>query len=174
MNFKRSLTVGLVLLFGTYGGILASRAGADEAAPALDVKEEVVKSHETKATDAKATEAKAAETGAAASTANSTDTTSTTNTTPASTPASAVTPGIAGELRTAVSPKKAVEVFKLDGHISWSKGVAISADGSRALSGSDDDSVRLWDLQSGKELKRFDGHEDDVTSVAFSPSTSQS
>nr|MBP6746148.1 hypothetical protein [bacterium] len=79
--------------------------------------------------------------------------------------------GIAGELKSGGRVKKAEELLKMTGHISWTKGLAISADGNRALSGSDDDSVRLWDLNAGKELKRFDGHEDNVNSVAFSPSS---
>jgi len=29
--------------------------------------------------------------------------------------------------------------------------------------------VRLWDLSSGTELKKFDGHSDPVLSVAWSP-----
>mgnify|MGYP000405601498 CR=1 FL=1 len=79
--------------------------------------------------------------------------------------------GIAGELKSGGIVKKAEELFKMTGHISWTKGLAISADGNRALSGSDDDSVRLWDLTTAKEIKRFDGHEDNVNSVAFSPSS---
>lgn len=79
--------------------------------------------------------------------------------------------GIAGELKSGGIVKKAEELFKMTGHISWTKGLAISADGNRALSGSDDDSVRLWDLSAGKELKRFDGHEENVNSVCFSPSS---
>ena len=39
------------------------------------------------------------------------------------------------------------------------------ADGRRALSGSDDRTLRLWDLETGAELRRFEGHEDWVTSV---------
>src|SRR5581483_8379988 len=57
----------------------------------------------------------------------------------------------------------------LQGHNNWVKALAFSADGKRALSGGADFSVRLWDLETGKEIKRFDGHEADVTSVAFSP-----
>jgi WD40 repeat protein len=37
----------------------------------------------------------------------------------------------------------------------------ISADGRRVLSGSSDGSVRLWDLRSGKELRRFTGFGED-------------
>ena len=43
--------------------------------------------------------------------------------------------------------------------------VTVLADGRRALSGSDDRTLRLWDLETGAELRRFEGHEDGVTSV---------
>ena len=37
------------------------------------------------------------------------------------------------------------------------------------LTGSDDQTARLWDVESGKELRRFEGDHASVTSVAFSP-----
>src|SRR5262249_19520132 len=59
---------------------------------------------------------------------------------------------------------------------------AFSADGQWILSGSGppessalqrgsngDWSLRLWDLKSGKELRRFDGHKGLVSRVALSP-----
>ncbi|MFA7241153.1 MAG: hypothetical protein WC091_13670, partial [Sulfuricellaceae bacterium] len=47
--------------------------------------------------------------------------------------------------------------------------VAFSPDGSSIATASYDNSARLWDLASGKELRRFDGHGDPVNCVAFSP-----
>jgi WD40 repeat protein len=47
--------------------------------------------------------------------------------------------------------------------------VAISPDGRRVLSGSDDQTVRLWDVNTAKELHRFAGHRGRVWGVAFSP-----
>ncbi|MGA1863653.1 MAG: hypothetical protein ACMUHX_01190, partial [bacterium] len=47
--------------------------------------------------------------------------------------------------------------------------VAFSPDGKNIASGSSDNTVRLWDTSSGKEVKRFKGHSDSVSSVAFSP-----
>ena len=38
--------------------------------------------------------------------------------------------------------------------------VAIAPDGRTALSGSDDQTLKLWDLASGKELRTFTGHSD--------------
>ena len=47
----------------------------------------------------------------------------------------------------------------------WSPSVTVLADGRRALSGSRDKTLRLWDLETGAELRRFEGHEGWVTSV---------
>jgi WD40 repeat protein len=37
------------------------------------------------------------------------------------------------------------------------------------LSGGDDQTLRLWDTESGHEIRSFTGHQGGVTSVAFSP-----
>ena len=47
--------------------------------------------------------------------------------------------------------------------------VAIAPDGRTALSGSEDKTLKLWDLASGKELRTFTGHSDEVSSVAIAP-----
>ena len=46
---------------------------------------------------------------------------------------------------------------------------AFSADGKLVLTGSWDHTARLWDAESGKELRTFAGHADGVYSVAFAP-----
>jgi WD40 repeat protein len=46
--------------------------------------------------------------------------------------------------------------------------VAISPDGKWGLAGSGDANVTLWDMATGKEIRRFVGHSDEVHSVAFS------
>ena len=46
--------------------------------------------------------------------------------------------------------------------------VALSADGTRIVSGSSDESVRVWDASTGNELRVLDGHTKRVNSVAFS------
>ncbi|MCC6979258.1 MAG: serine/threonine protein kinase, partial [Candidatus Melainabacteria bacterium] len=45
--------------------------------------------------------------------------------------------------------------------------VAISDDGSRIVSGSRDATVRLWDVDSGEEVKVMNGHTNWVTKVRF-------
>jgi WD40 repeat protein len=47
--------------------------------------------------------------------------------------------------------------------------VAFSPDGKYALSANDDRTIRLWNVDTGEEVRRFVGHDDKVNSVAFSP-----
>ena len=56
----------------------------------------------------------------------------------------------------------------LKGHSVWVTAVAASADFSRALSASYDQTLRLWDLDSGACRAVLEGHSDVVTAVAAS------
>ncbi|MCG8358784.1 MAG: TIR domain-containing protein [Kiloniellales bacterium] len=47
------------------------------------------------------------------------------------------------------------EIRRFDGHEGYVLAVAITADGKQALSASSDRSLRLWDLDSGAEIRRF-------------------
>jgi WD40 repeat protein len=51
--------------------------------------------------------------------------------------------------------------------------VAISPDGRHALSGSMDNTVCLWDLETLEPLRTFKAHIGFVTGVAFSPDGSR-
>jgi WD40 repeat protein len=60
-------------------------------------------------------------------------------------------------------------VRTFEGHLKFVKAVAYSQNGKYALSGGEDRTVKLWDIESGKEIRTFRGHLHWVLSVAFSP-----
>lgn len=62
-----------------------------------------------------------------------------------------------------------VEIVPKIGHTDWVESVAVSPDGTRVLSGSLDNTVKLWDAATGRLLRTFGGHSKGVKSVAFSP-----
>jgi hypothetical protein len=55
------------------------------------------------------------------------------------------------------------------GHEGPVMGLAISPDGSKAVSASHDGTVRVWEVATGKQVQVFAGHEDWVECVAFCP-----
>ena len=61
------------------------------------------------------------------------------------------------------------EVKFQTGHSDAVRSVSFSPDRKYIASGSDDDTVKLWEVESGKEIRTFTGHTDDVESVSFSP-----
>jgi WD40 repeat protein len=58
-------------------------------------------------------------------------------------------------------------VATLRGHEWWVQSVAISPNARRIVSGGDN-TVRVWDAESGAELQVLRGHEDEVESMAIS------
>jgi hypothetical protein len=61
-------------------------------------------------------------------------------------------------------PRLAVQL----GHSRNVLSVAYARDGRIALTGSDDQTARLWDIVTAKEIRRFEGHSASVQSVAIS------
>ena len=55
------------------------------------------------------------------------------------------------------------------GYSDWARSVSFSPDGTKVASGSYDNTVKLWDVTSGSELRTFEGHSNWVRSVSFSP-----
>ena len=60
-------------------------------------------------------------------------------------------------------------VCTLTGHSNSVNSVAISPDGQILVSGSDDNTIKIWQLSTGQELRTLTGHSDSVNSVVISP-----
>src|SRR5438876_127611 len=60
------------------------------------------------------------------------------------------------------------ELYVQTGHSGFVLSVAFSPDGKMLASGSADNTIKLWDVASGQELKTLKGHSGSVYSVAFS------
>ena len=61
------------------------------------------------------------------------------------------------------------ELVVQTGHSSSISEVAFSPNGKLLASGSNDNTVKLWDVATGRELRTFTGHSKGVGAVAFSP-----
>jgi len=59
--------------------------------------------------------------------------------------------------------------FSSNAHTYWINSVAFSSDNLRIVSGNSDNTVKIWDANSGLLLNTLDSHTGSVQSVAFSP-----
>ena len=67
-----------------------------------------------------------------------------------------------------LDPPGSALVCTLAGHLGPVNGVAITADGRRAVSASLDKTLKVWNLQGGREVRTLTGHSDAINSVALS------
>jgi WD40 repeat protein len=71
-------------------------------------------------------------------------------------------------LHPGLSPPGGALIRTLAGHSDSVNGVALSADGRRAVSTSWDHTLKVWDVDTGREIPTFAGHSDIVHKVALS------
>lgn len=65
--------------------------------------------------------------------------------------------------------ERGCEVYTLPGHTDTITAIAMTADGSLAVSASEDHTVRVWDLRQGREYCTLTGHSESVRAVAVTP-----
>jgi WD40 repeat protein len=66
--------------------------------------------------------------------------------------------------------RKASLHHRLSGHTAEIYDVSFFADGKRAVTGANDNTLRVWDTRSGKMLAHLVGHSDKIDAIAISPS----
>lgn len=55
----------------------------------------------------------------------------------------------------------------MEGHTEEVIGVAVTPDGAHAVSASEDRTLRVWDLESGREVCTLEGHTEGLISLAL-------
>jgi len=58
-------------------------------------------------------------------------------------------------------------IKKQEGHDNWVRGVIFHPSGKFIISVSDDKTMRVWDVKTGRNLKTYDAHSHFVTCVSF-------
>ena len=69
--------------------------------------------------------------------------------------------------------RSGAEVLTLKGHTGYVNSASFSPDGSRIVTGSWDNTARVWDAKSGAEVLTLKGHTSGVMSASFSPDGSR-
>ena len=89
---------------------------------------------------------------------------------------SAEPPAILANALAARPPGEGLTLYRYDpghqhdpGHRGTVYAVAVTPDGKRAVSGSRDNTLKVWDLASGQEIQTLSGHKDQVWAVALTP-----
>jgi WD40 repeat protein len=57
----------------------------------------------------------------------------------------------------------------MEGHEDKVRSIAYSPDGKTLASGSEDMTIRLWDVSTGKQIAVLKGHTGDIHGVSFAP-----
>jgi len=78
-----------------------------------------------------------------------------------------ITVAFAGAFAAAEERSKA-EIVPQIPHAVYVKAVAFSSDGRHVLTGSQDWTVKMWDVENGALLRTFDAHKSQVDAVTFS------
>lgn len=71
--------------------------------------------------------------------------------------------------RTVAEIQQQPELIIQTGHTSLVNSVAFSSDGKTLASGGGDNAIKIWDIQTGRQIKSLAGHTSYILSVAFSP-----
>ncbi|MBD2576110.1 WD40 repeat domain-containing protein [Oscillatoria sp. FACHB-1406] len=58
---------------------------------------------------------------------------------------------------------------RLEGHSDVVISISFSPDGKTLASGSSDNTIKLWNIETGKEIRALNGHSESVISISFSP-----
>ena len=64
---------------------------------------------------------------------------------------------------------KLIEKKTLTGHSGWIRSFAISPDGKVLVSAGDDQTMKFWDIATGRNFKTVKGHSGGIRCIAFSP-----
>jgi eukaryotic-like serine/threonine-protein kinase len=78
-------------------------------------------------------------------------------------------PGTSAASQSSTSAAQGTSIFTYRGHGSGVNAAAWSPDGKRIASGSDDDTVQVWEALTGNPRLTYRGHSDVVNTVAWSP-----
>jgi WD40 repeat protein len=72
-------------------------------------------------------------------------------------------------LRSSLTPPDGPLIQTLEGHIAPVNAVAITPDACYAISASSDNTLRIWNLESGETVRTLQGHNGSVNAVAITP-----
>jgi WD40 repeat protein len=64
---------------------------------------------------------------------------------------------------------KLIEKKTLTGHAGWVRSLVVSPDGKVLVSASDDQTIKFWDLATGRNFRTVKGHTGGVRCLTFSP-----